>query len=183
MIKKISLALLVLGILLAPVYWIHGKFYTGQEALQIPLARDTALVDGRQVWRSAPFELRPEMAPAGFLLLAEGHFSPNMDEGRPPKDMYTATLVKGDSAAQPLAFSLAARNVSDSNPAFKEHLLLMQRVQGGSYRVEVSSVNPPDIQIDSMRLQVRQHVREPDPRLVTAGIVAFVLGLMGLAMG
>ena len=181
--KPLSLVLLVIGLVLGPGYWVYGKFYTGSEALLMKLTADTPGPDGIQHWRSEPFQLHTDMAPAGLIILAQGHFSPNMDENKPPKDLYTATLSKGEEAAKPLGFTLGVKHVSDSNPAFREHLVLMHQIQPGDYRLEVTSVNPPSIQIDSMQLQVRQHLHEPDPRLVTAGIVSFVLGLLGLLAG
>jgi len=176
--KKLSLALLIVGLLLGPAYWIHAKFYTGEQALLVDLRPQTAKGDGKQTWRTDTFQLRDDMAPVGLILLAEGTFAPNMDESRPPRAFYTATLYKGAQAGQPLGFSLGVKSVADSNPAFKEHLLLMQKVQGGSFHMEVVSQAPPDIQIGQMQVEVRQHIVEPDPRIVMAGILAIVLAIL-----
>ena len=119
------------------------------------------------------------MAPVGLILHATGSFSPNMDENRPPKDAYAATLYKDGSAAKPLAFVLGVKSVADSNPAFKEHLLFFKAVQGGTYHLEVTPASEPDIRLDGMQLEVRQHLHEPDSRIVTAGIVVLVLGILG----
>lgn len=182
MLKMLSFALIALGLLLAPAYWIYAKFYTGSQAALLSLTPGVPQGNGLPTWKSAAFSLRPDMAPTGLVLLAQGRFSPNMDEYKPPRDLYTATLYRGGEAARPLAFSLGVSNVSDSNPAFREHLLLMHQVQAGDYRLEVSAVNPPLILIDQMRLQVRQNLHEPDPRVVTGGIVLFILGILGLVM-
>ncbi|MEW5769204.1 MAG: hypothetical protein AB1831_02455 [Pseudomonadota bacterium] len=181
--KKLSYVLLVLGLLLGPAYWIHAKFYTGSEAMLLALAPTPAETGKQGVWRSPEFSLRGEMAPVGLVLLAEGHFSPNMDENRPPKDLYTATLHRAGEAAKPLGFALGVKHVGDSNPAFREHLLLMHKVQPGQYRLEVTPASQPAIQIDRMQLQVRQNLSEPDPNVVTGGIVLFILGVLGLVMG
>ncbi len=182
MIKKISFTLIALGLLLAPGYWIYAKFYTGSEAALLSLSPGSPLEGGRPTWRSGEFSLGADMAPLGLILLAQGHFSPNMDENKPPRDLYTATLSRDNEAAKPLGFSLGVSNVSDSNPSFREHLLLMHQVQAGTYRVEVTAVNPPVIQMDRMQLQVRQNLLEPDPRVVTGGIILFILGILGLVM-
>lgn len=181
--KKLAFLLLLAGLLLAPAYWIYAKFYTGSQALLVDLKTDPAPADGPLVWRSPVFELHPDMSPAGLLILADGHFAPNMDESRPPKDPYVATLFKGDEAAKPLGFTLGVSSVSDANPVFKEHLLLMQKVQPGQFHLEVVSQAPPGIVIDRMQLQVRQQLHEPDPQIVTAGIVSLVLGILLLVMG
>jgi len=182
MIKHISFSLIALGLLLGPAYWIYAKFYTGSEAALLRLSPATPLQGDRPTWRSDLFRLAEDMAPLGLILLAQGHFSPNMEERSPPRDLYTATLYRGTEAAKPLGFSLGVGNVSNSNPSFREHLLLMHQVQPGNYRLEVAAVNPPVIQLDRMELQLRQHLLEPDPRIVTGGIVLFILGILGLVM-
>lgn len=182
MIKMLSFSLIAVGLLLAPAYWIYAKFYTGSQAVLLRLSPGAPQVEGLPTWQSAAFPLRADMAPAGFVLLAQGHFSPNMEDSKPPRDLYTATLHRDEATAKPLAFSLGVSSISDSNPAFREHLLLMQQVQPGNYRLEVAAVNPPVILIDQMQLQVRQNLHEPDPRVVTGGIVLFILGILGLVM-
>lgn len=183
MIKMTSFALIALGLLLAPAYWIYAKFYTGSQTALLSLTSSASPEAGHTTWQSGEFVLGDGMAPVGLILLAQGHFSPNMDEHKPPKDLYTATLSRGGDVAKPLTFTLGVSNVSDSNPAFREHLLLMNQVQPGNYRIEVTPVNPPAIQIDQMQLQVRQNLHEPDPRVVTGGIVLLILGILGLVMG
>lgn len=182
MIKMTSFALIVLGLLLAPAYWIYAKFYTGSPSALLSLTSSVSHDTGQIVWQSGDFALEEDMAPVGLILLAQGHFSPNMDESKPPKDLYTATLSRDGEAAKPLNFSLGVSHVSDSNPAFREHLLLLQQVRPDNYRMVVTAMNPPAIEIEKMQLQVRQHLHEPDPRVVTGGIVLFILGILGLVM-
>lgn len=180
--KMLALALIVCGLVLGPAYWIHAKFYTGSEAALITLEAAPVKPAQARTWQSAPFRLAPEMAPVGLILVAEGHFSPNMDENRPPRDQYSATLSHDGVAAQPLAFSLGVKYVSDSNPSFREHLLLMQKAQAGEYAITISQAAEPAIEIDRMQLQVRQQLKEPDPDVVMAGIGLIVLGLLVLVM-
>mgnify|MGYP005857037403 CR=1 FL=1 len=182
MIKKISFSLIFLGLILAPGYWIYAKFYTGSQASQLTLTPTKALEGGLPAWRSEMFSLTEAMAPTGLILLAQGHFSPNMDEGKPPKDLYTATLYRGEEAAKPLGFSLGVKSVSNSSLVFREHLMLMKKVLPGNYHLKIKAVNPLVIQIDRMELQVWQDLHEPDPNVVTGGVVLFILGILGLVM-
>lgn len=183
MINKVSFALIALGLLLGPAYWIYSKFYTGSQVALLKLAPGSATEDGGPTWQSEPFRLDEAMGPVGLILQAQGHFSPNMDENKPPKDAYSAALSRDGEAAQPLNFTLGVKHVSDSNPAFREHLLLMQQVKAGEYRLQVQATGTPSIQMDSLALEVRQHLHEPDPRVVTGGVVLFILGILGLVMG
>lgn len=175
MIKKLSYLLLVIGIALGPAYWIYAKFFTGEQALLLSLSRT-----GDGPWRSGEFSMRADMAPAGLILHAQGSFSPGMADGRPPKDRYTATLHRNGAAARPLAFTLNAGKTANGNASFKEHLVLLQVVQEGRYRLEVSALGEPAIRPDQMRLEIRQHLHEPDSRIVTAGMLVFIVGILGL---
>ncbi len=175
--KSISLLLLLAGLVAGPAYWVYAKFFTGSRATLVKLEKTGA--EALAPWRSADFKLSPDMAPAGLILLATGSFSPNMDESKPPKDRYAATLFRGSEAAKPLTFTLGVKHVSDANPSFKEHLLLLQAVQAGDYHVEVTPAAAPDIRLDRMELEVRQHLHEPDSTIVTVGMVVMILGILG----
>ncbi|MEW5788847.1 MAG: hypothetical protein AB1899_13440 [Pseudomonadota bacterium] len=171
--KNLSLLLLIAGLIAGPAYWVYAKFYTGSQAALLKLDR------AGTGWRSADFRLSPDMAPVGLILHATGSFSPNMHESQPPKDGYAVTLFRDGQAAKPLNISLGVKNVADSNPAFKEHLLFFQVVQAGTYHVEISPAAEPDIKLDRMELEVRQHLHEPDSTIVTAGMVVMILGILG----
>lgn len=175
--KTISLVLLITGLLAGPAYWVYAKFFTGSRVALLNLER----ADGEAAapWRSAPFTLNPEMAPVGLILHAQGRFAPNMMENSPPKDRYAATLYKDEEAAKPLNFTLGVKSVADSNPVFKEHLLFFKVVHAGQYRLEVAPVGAADIKLERVQLEVRQHLHEPDNRIVTGGMVVMILGLLG----
>jgi len=173
--KILSLVLLIAGILLGPAYWIYAKLYTGQQAAALALTRT-----GDGGWRSPNFTLREDMAPLGMIISTSGSFAPNMADNDPPADRYAATLYKDGVAAQPLTFTLNAKNIANSNPAFKEHLLFLKKLTPGDYYWVVTPMTPPRIHHDQMLLQIRQNLHEPDNRVVIGGILMFVLGLLGL---
>lgn len=175
--KTISLLLLVTGLILAPAYWIYAKFYTGTQTAMLTLDKAAGPAEK---WRSVPFELKPEMAPVGLILHVDASFAPNMDEGKPPQDRFNVSLSKESVVAKPLVITLKAGNVANGNPVFKEHLLFMQVVQGGSYQLEVTPASEPVMKVEKMRLEVRQNLSEPNSHVVTGGIIALVLGLLGL---
>jgi len=178
--KLFSLLLLVIGLILAPAYWIHAKFYTGKQTAMLTLASVAGADKAAGSWRSAPFQLQAEMAPVGLILHVDASFSPNMDEHKPPMDRYNVTISRQGEVAKPLLITLKAANVANGNPMFKEHLLFMQNVQPGSYQVEVAPASDLTMKVEKMRLEVRQNLSEPNSHIVTGGIVLLVLGLLGL---
>jgi hypothetical protein len=178
--KSVFLLCLAIGLVMAPCYWIYARFFTGRQTAMLALAPDAG---DTAAWRSAAFELRPEMAPVGLILHVDASFSPNMDEHKPPMDRYNVTISKPDEAAETLLITLQASNVANGNPMFKERLLFMQAVRPGSYRVAVAAASEPAMKVEKIRLEVRQNQREPNSHVVTGGIVLLVLGLLGLIAG
>jgi hypothetical protein len=178
--KTISLLLLIAGLILAPAYWIYAKFYTGKQTAMLTLNKVEGSENTPPAWHSAAFELRPEMAPVGLILHVNASFAPNMDEGQPPQDRYYVTLSKQGEAAKPLAIVLKAANSANGNPVFKEHLLFLQVVQGGSYQINVTPASESRMKVGQMRLEVRQNLHEPNSHVVTGGVLLLVLGLLGL---
>lgn len=180
--KKLSLLLLLAGLLAGPGYWTYAKFYTGSQATLVNLTR-TESQGSVQTWRSPAFTLSRDMAPLGLILVAHGRLPAGQHAGGPPKDHYTATLSKDGSAARPLAFTLAIKgNSAPTNPVFREHLLLFQVVQDGRYQLEVAPAAPPAIPLEQVQLELRQHVLEPDSRVVTGGLLVLMLGILGLVL-
>ena len=182
MMKVLFSSLLVLGLLVGPGYWVYGKFYTGSEAALLTLTAAPEAEGALPSWQSGEFSLHEAMAPVGLVLIAHGHLGDDTDQSTPPKDLYTATLYRGDEAAKPLGFSLSMKRFTEDDQTFHEHLLLMQKVHDGHYRMVVSGVNPPRIHVDEMQVQVRQNLHEPNPHVVTVGVVLFVLGIFGLVL-
>jgi len=177
--KTLSLLLLAAGMVLGPAYWIYAKFYSGSQAALVPL---TPVDAAAGTWRSAEFKMTADMAPVGLILKSQGSFAPNMEENRPPKDLYAALLSREGESAKPLGFELNAGTTGNSNPTFNSHLVLFQVVKDGSYQLEITPSGPPNIPLGKVELDVRQHLVEPNPNIVMAGVLLLVLGILGLVM-
>jgi hypothetical protein len=178
--KTIALLLLIAGLILAPAYWIYTKFYTGKQTAMLTLEKIAGDEKTPASWRSAPFDLQADMAPVGLILHVETSVDPTAEDFRPPIDRYNVTLSQQGEAAKPLVIMLKSANSAVGNQAFKEHLLFMQAVKAGAYQIEVSPASESIMKVENMRLEIRQNLQEPNPDIVTGGIILFVLGLLGL---
>lgn len=179
MARKTLLVFMILaGALLGPFYWFHEKLYSGELARTMPL-----YPTGDGAWSTVPFRLDASMQPVGLIFRSQGSFVPRQDENKPPADAYTATLYKDGVASRSLPLPLAAGSVADSNPAFRERLVLLKVVQAGEYRLVIRPEQEPVIALEYPRLEIRAGVQEPDNRLATAGFLMLVFGLVGLFLG
>jgi hypothetical protein len=172
--KNAALLCLVLGLIAGPVYWVYAKFFTGSRLVLLDLKADGG------VYRSPEFQLEPGMAPAGLILHLSTTLPGMPDDGSTPVNAYQVTLMRESEAAKPLGVSFKAHSRSEPNPSFREHLLYLKEVQGGRYRVEVTPKGEPEMPVSALRLEVRQHILEPDSKVVTAGMVLLTLGIITL---
>jgi len=178
--KKLPYILIIAGLLIGPAYWVYAKFYSGSPALSVPLS--TLIPPAAGHWRSDEFALNAHMAPAGLVLTIQGTPpSVNPIEGY-GVNRYSVTLSHEGETGKPLVFTLGKGKAEEGKLFFQEHLLLMQKVLPGRYRVEVSALPDSNLQIEKMQLSVQQHLHEPDSRIVTAGMLVFVLGILGWVM-
>ena len=51
------------------------------------------------------------MAPVGLILKSQGSFAPNMEESRPPKDLYAAMLSRNGEVAKLLGMTEQAASL------------------------------------------------------------------------
>lgn len=172
--KTLALLLLVAGLLAGPGYWIYARFFTGSRVAMLDLTHEAAAD-----WRSPVFDLSADMAAVGLILHVQTHSAP-VEEGRVRQNRCLATLHRDNEAAKPLAFTLRSTHAVEPDPSFREHLLFMQEVRPGRYWLEIEPSAPADMTLGKLRLEVRRNLAEPDSRVVTTGLVLFVIGLVGL---
>lgn len=173
MLKTLSLLLILAGLALGPAYWIYVVHFTGQLAHSVALHPDT---DG--AWHTPSFRLAPEMGPVGLILRIDGHFSPNMPDDQAPRDGYHAILHQDGEAGAPIRLNLGVHAVADTQPRFRQRLLLLDAPRAGAYRLDLVPLAAPSITLDAVELDIRSHVLQTDNRLVATGIGLLALGVL-----
>lgn len=168
----IYLALLV-GLAIGPAYWIYGKFYSGQSAQRITLVRNDV-----GIYSSAAFRITPAMAPAGVIMTASASFAPNMPDDQPPQVGYEARLSKDGVPFNVAKFALKASSTGNTNPTFKERLFYLEAPQDGMFTFELEAKTPQTMQLDSVTLEINANIREPDGRIVSAGMVLAIVAVL-----
>ncbi|MBI5330319.1 MAG: hypothetical protein HZB71_06870 [Betaproteobacteria bacterium] len=175
--KTAALLCLVLGLIAGPAYWVTAKFFTGERLAMLDLKRVDAAAG---VWRSAEFRLEPGMAPAGLVLHVETSRPGGLDENVTLNNHFLVTLSRDGEKAKPLGVSQKAAGAAGPAPTFREHLLYFKEVLPGAYQLEVQSRTAPELPVTALRLEVRQHLHEPESRIVTGGMVLMMVGILTL---
>jgi hypothetical protein len=175
---KIVLVIAILvGLVIGPAYWVYGKFYSGRGVQTLSLA---ASGDGKFI--SGEFRVTPDMAPAGVILTANGSFAANMPDDQPPQVGYAATLYKNGAQFNIARFPLKAGSTGNTNPSFKERLFYLEAPQDGLFRMELQAMTPQTIKLDSVQIQVKANIKEPDGRLVSAGMILMIVAVLGFLL-
>jgi len=171
--KNLVYLALLAGILIGPVYWVYGKFYSGHTVHRLVLTRGA---DGSLA--SPAFRISRDMAPAGILLHANASFAPNMPDDQPPKVGYEARLSKDGAPFNAAKFALKASSTGDAHPAFKERLFYLEAPQDGEFAMVLEAKTAPSMQIDRAEIEVKANLREPDGRIVSAGMVLAIVAVL-----
>lgn len=172
--KILLLLLLLSGLALGPAYWIYAKFFSGRlvETLELTVGADARI-------ESAGFRIDPAMKPVGLVLHAAASFKPNMDDSKPPANVYTATLLRDGAPLLTTELRLAATSVQVSEPVFKERLFWLEGAEAGDYRLLLTPARAPEMTAGPARLEVRAEMIEPDGRWVSGGLLLLAAGLFG----
>jgi hypothetical protein len=175
--KVILIIVILVGLVLGPAYWVYGKFYSGRSVQKIALVRSG---DGR--FTSGEFKITPDMAPAGIILTATGGFAPNMPDDQPPQVGFEARLSKNGTSFNAARFLLKAGSTGNTNPSFKENLFFLEAPQNGTFMMELEAKTPQTIRLDSVRIELKANMLEPDGRIVSAAVVLLSIALLILVI-
>jgi hypothetical protein len=139
----------------------------------------TLTAAGAGKYISGDFRITPDMAPAGVIMTAIGHFAPNMPDDQPPKVGYVATLFKDGKQFNLARFPLKVSSTSNSNPSFKERLFFLEGPQDGAFRMELQAVTPETIKLDRVDIELRANLQEADGRIVSGAMVLLIFAGLG----
>ena len=179
--KMTGIVLLILGLLLGPGYYVYARFFSGDlvATQALPLVRDTA---GPRIG-PVLLHLTPDMQQIGLILRFNVSHGPTPLPPNTPRNAYRARLVDGERAVMDHRFSLQSPEV-DATPsrAFQHALPVLQVDHAASYRLELVDEGEAQMLVHSADVQVRAHMRQPDFKLVAAGISLAVIGFLALVL-
>ena len=175
--KIVALLCLALGLFAGPVYWVAAKFFTGSRLAMLDLKPVDAAAGS---WRSPDFRLEPGMAPVGLILHVDT-LAPGLREDHVTRQNHFKAILSRDGVqASPLGLSQRSSGSYGPTQSFREHLLFLKEATAGRHQLEVVAQGAPELPVTAMRLEVRQHLHEPDSRVVTGGMLLMMLGILTL---
>ncbi len=169
--RPVALALLVLGLLLGPGYFVYAKFFSGTAAASHPL------VPRQGGFEPVTFTVAPEASPLRLVLRLSVQYGPSHDGASVPRNRYRAVVSRGGVSVSEREVELVANSVESSFQEFAWDLATLEVAGPGEYRLSLEETSPPGMQVTGASVALRRNVMDPDLRVVWAGA-----GLIGLAV-
>lgn len=172
-----GIALLVIGLVLGPGYYVYSHFLSGKEASSHPLTVQKEASGNR--FEPVQIELSPSMGKIGLILRFQTEHGPVMTPTQMPQNAYRAILKSGSRTVLDHPFTLTSNspehqallNYSEAMPVF-------QADSSGVYLLEISQTGEAGMNLISADVQVRQGVVEPSNTLMTAGLGMLAAGVV-----
>jgi hypothetical protein len=121
------------------------------------------------------------MQPIGLVLRFNVSHGPTIMPPDTPRNDYRVRVLDGARVVLDRRFSLQSSLV-EGTPGlqFQRALPLTGIERAADYRLELEAEGEPQMQVHSADVQVRAHAREPDLRVVAAGVALAAAGLLVL---
>lgn len=181
MSKPAGLALLILGLILGPGYFIYTRFYTGREITDLPLEFQQQ-GDGTSR-AAAEFDLLPEMGVVTFIVSMTASHGPVLNPPNMPRNTYRARVTFNGDAVVTKDFTFKATQM-EATPAwvFRQALPVMKIGTPGKYALDLVQKKDAGMQIIQASVQARAGVHHINQIALTTGIVLMVLGVVFLLL-
>ncbi len=177
--KTPGILLLILGLLLGPGYYVYARFFSGAVVATYPLtaARDAS----GERFEPVALRLTPDMEPVALVLRFSVSHGATIQPTYTPRSDYRVRLLDGERVVLDERFSLQSPEVESTPSRVFQHALPPLPISRPvSYRLELAAEGAPQMTVHSADVQVRAQVREPDFRLVAAGVGLALLGVIGM---
>jgi hypothetical protein len=174
-VRPFALLLLALGLAAGPGYFLYGKYLTGASVGTYPLA---AASGGG--FAPLALTLEPGMSPVRLVL----RLSAEHGSGYPPapRNRYRAVVSGEVGVLATSDFELVSSTVESSFQELRYVIGTFPVPTAGAYRLAIEATAEPGMRVTAAQVEVRRNVREPDLRVVWAGVALIGLGVLSLVL-
>jgi hypothetical protein len=174
-----GVALLVIGLVLGPGYYVYSHFLSGKVASSHPLTVQHQGAENH--FAPVQIELGPDMGKIGLILRFQTEHGPVMTPTQMPQNVYRATLKSGGRTVFEHPFMLTSTSMEHQALLnYSEAVPVFQADTSGLYQLEISQTGEAGMNLIGANVQVRQGVVEPNKTLLTAGFGLLVAGVVVL---
>jgi hypothetical protein len=170
----IKIALLTLGVLLCPAYYLYITFFTGQVIHSLPLVQTQ---DGFQ---PVSFSVESKSSPIRIVLYVATEHLPTV-QTTPPKLRYLVTVTQqgGQATSYPVeltALSATNREIKD----FNEAIVTLPISAASNITVAARQTEPSLMSATKATLTVKERVSSANMTVVWAGAALLAAGILML---
>lgn len=168
----IKIALLTLGVLLCPAYYIYITLFTGQVIHSLPL------VQTQNGFQPASFSVEPKSDPIRIVLQVSTEHNPTV-QTTPPKLRYLVTVAQ--QGGQPASYFVEFTALTATNREikdFNEAIVTLPIAAANNITVSVLQTEPSLMSATKATLAVKERVSSPNMRIVWAGAAMLAAGVL-----
>ncbi|NOU01377.1 MAG: hypothetical protein HOO95_07380 [Gallionella sp.] len=170
----LKIALLTLGVLLCPAYYIYFMFFTGQVIHAIPL------VPAQQGFQPVTFSVEPKSNPIRFVLQVSTEHLP-LVQTTPPTLRYLVTVKQADSTSMSYKVQLNALLATERElKDFNQTVVTLPVVAAGNITVSVQQTEPSQMSTTKGTLIVKERVLSANMSVVGLGAALLTAGVLML---
>ncbi|WP_173060645.1 hypothetical protein [Sulfurimicrobium lacus] len=171
-----GVALLVIGLVLGPGYYVYSHFLSGKAVSTYPLPVKHQAAGNH--FDPVRIELSPDMGKVGLILRFQAEHGPVTTPTKMPRNSYRALLKSGNKTIFDQPFMLTSTSLeSEVLLNFHEAMPLFQANTSDAYLLEISQTGEAGMNLISADVQVRQGVVEPNNTLLMTGFGLLVAGV------
>jgi hypothetical protein len=170
----IKIALLTLGALLCPAYYIYITFFTGQVIHSLPL------VPAQDGFQSVSFGVEPKSDPIRIVLQASTEHGPIV-QTTPPTLRYLVTVTQAGSPSKSYNVQLNAVLATDRElKDFNEAIVTLPVTVAGNITVSVRQTELSQMSATKATLIVKERVSSANMSVVWLGTALLAAGVIML---
>jgi hypothetical protein len=182
-------ALIALGLVFGPAYYIYARFFSGvlvasfrfdmeeSPSLSKPKSAKASLL---RVSEPVAVPLNPQMDPVRLTLKLRGHWDTRLVG--PVRNRYRARLAHGDALISERVFEVAAAGPDPGSQVYRKVLATLRVPREGDYVFLLEEIAEPEMVASDFQLEVRSNIQYPEMRIVMAGLIMFLSGVIALSL-
>jgi hypothetical protein len=164
------------GFLIGPGYFLYTRYFTGA----VVAVHQLGLPAGAGGARSAEVALEPAMSPVRFILRVSTEHGPSLRGA--PRNRCRTVIEAEDKSVASSEIELVSNSIESTVQEFAEVLATLEVPRPAVYRVTLEEGADPGMNATRTQVEVRRNVREPDTRIVWAGVALLLAGLVRLIL-
>lgn len=189
--KRLALALILMGVVLGPGYYALTAFFSGSKMLEQRLGEkgsrftlgsgDVLHFSSANAFQPVEVDLDPAMNTVGLALVFDVVGDVHMEPVR--ANVYRAMLISNGTPLLEKAVTLSRGTSQGPDQQRWEEVATLDVPAAGKYVFVLQEAKTPELPVNGITLEVRRNVARVRMEFVWAGVMLIVVGVLAFFLG